>query len=82
MEWESAKGEGEAQWATASGFSPADCAAAPALVYADRAHAIAPETTQLHACRKRLQARPSFARAVDEARPDRPFVPLGAPDRD
>ena len=31
---------------------------------------------------KRLLARPSFARAVDEARPYRPLFPLGAPDRD
>lgn len=30
----------------------------------------------------RLLARPSFARAVDEARPFRPNFPLGAPDRD
>lgn len=29
-----------------------------------------------------LLARPSFARAVDEARPYRPYFPLGAPDRD
>ncbi|MFL4993219.1 MAG: glutathione S-transferase family protein, partial [Microvirga sp.] len=32
--------------------------------------------------RCRLLARPSFARAVDEARPYRQFFPLGAPDRD
>ena len=32
--------------------------------------------------RARLLARPSFARAVDEARPYRPLFPLGAPDRD
>jgi glutathione S-transferase len=34
------------------------------------------------AYRRRLLARPSFARAVDDARPFRPFFPLGAPDRD
>ena len=34
------------------------------------------------AYRKRLLARPSFARAVDEARRYRSFFPLGAPDRD
>ena len=32
--------------------------------------------------RNRLLARPSFARAVDEARPYRYYFPLGAPDRD
>jgi glutathione S-transferase len=34
------------------------------------------------AYRKCLLARPSFARAVDEARPYRVDFPLGAPDRD
>ncbi|HMB56790.1 MAG TPA: glutathione S-transferase family protein, partial [Arenimonas sp.] len=37
---------------------------------------------QLTAYRQRLLARPSFARAVDEARPYRDYFPLGAPDRD
>ena len=32
--------------------------------------------------RARLLARPSVARAVDEARPYRTLFPLGAPDRD
>ena len=32
--------------------------------------------------RARLLARPSMARAVDEARPYRAYFPLGAPDRD
>ena len=36
----------------------------------------------LRAYRARLLARPSFARAVDEARPYRPLFPPGAPDRD
>ena len=36
----------------------------------------------LRAYRARLLARPSFARAVEEARPFRPLFPLGAPDRD
>jgi hypothetical protein len=30
----------------------------------------------------RLLARPSFARAVEEARPFRPLFPLGSPDKD
>ena len=37
---------------------------------------------RLRAYRARLLARPSFARAVDEARPYRPLFPPGAPDRD
>lgn len=70
------------EWATGSLFTMADCAAAPALFYADWTHAIAPEFARVHAYRQRLLARPSFARAVDEARPYRSYFPLGAPDRD
>lgn len=69
-------------WAAGDGFSLADCAAAPALFYADWAHPIDPKFANLQAYRRRLLARPSFARAVDEARPYRSFFPLGAPDRD
>jgi glutathione S-transferase len=36
----------------------------------------------VRAYRSRLLARPSVARAVDEARPFRAAFPLGAPDRD
>ncbi|MDQ6647162.1 MAG: glutathione S-transferase family protein [Pseudomonadota bacterium] len=70
------------QWAVGDDFSLADCAAAPALFYADWAHAIPAAHVHLKAYRTRLLARPSFARAVDEARPYRSYFPLGAPDRD
>ncbi|QGM98329.1 glutathione S-transferase family protein [Methylocystis parvus] len=70
------------EWAAGDKFSLADCAAAPALFYADWAHAIADAFAHVKAYRRRLLARPSFARAVDEARPYRPYFPLGAPDRD
>jgi glutathione S-transferase len=70
------------EWAVAEAFSLADCAAAPSLFFADWAHPIAEEFYELRAYRNRLMARPSFARAVDEARPYRHFFPLGAPDRD
>jgi glutathione S-transferase len=70
------------QWAAGDGFSLADCGAAPALFYADWTHAIGEEFAHVRAYRRRLLARPSFARAVDEARPYRSFFPLGAPDRD
>lgn len=69
-------------WAAGADFSLADCAAAPALFYADWTHPIAGRYPVLRAYRARLLARPSFARAVDEARPYRPLFPLGAPDRD
>jgi len=70
------------EWAAGGAFSLADCAAAPALFYADWAHPIGDRFASVRAYRRRLLARPSFARAVDEARPYRPFFPLGAPDRD
>ena len=69
-------------WACGDDFSLADCGAAPFLFYADWTHAIEPRFANLRAYRERLLARPSFKRAVDEARPFRPYFPLGAPDRD
>ena len=69
-------------WAAAADFTLADCAAAPALFYADWTHPIAARHPLLRAYRARLLARPSFARAVDEARSFRSYFPLGAPDRD
>ncbi|MFT3730753.1 MAG: glutathione S-transferase family protein [Hyphomicrobium sp.] len=69
-------------WAAGSDFSLADCAAAPSLFYSDWTHPISPSYPLLREYRARLLARPSFARAVDEARQFRSFFPLGAPDRD
>lgn len=70
------------EWATGTTFSLADCAAAPSLFYADWAHPISEQFPRVRDYRRRLLTRPSFARAVDEARPYRPYFPLGAPDRD
>ncbi|MDN3577660.1 glutathione S-transferase family protein [Chitinimonas viridis] len=69
-------------WAAGEDFTLADCAAAPSLFYADWTHRIAETFPVLRAYRARLLARPSFARAVEEARWFRPNFPLGAPDRD
>jgi glutathione S-transferase len=69
-------------WATGDAFTMADCAAAPALFYADWVHRIGHEFSELRAYRARLLARPSIARAVEEGRPYRHYFPLGAPDRD
>jgi glutathione S-transferase len=69
-------------WAAGAAFTLADCAAAPSLFYADWTHRISPDYPLLRAYRDRLLQRPSFARAVDEARPFRHYFPLGAPDRD
>jgi len=67
----------------AGDFSLADCAAAPALLYADWTYPIPERFEALRAYRARLLARPSYARALDEARPYRHMFPLGAPtDRD
>jgi glutathione S-transferase len=70
------------EWAAGPAFSLSDCAAAPSLFYADWAHPVSDVFPHVRDYRRRLLARPSFARAVDEARPYRQFFPLGAPDRD
>jgi glutathione S-transferase len=69
-------------WAAGEQFSMADCAAAPSLFYADWVHQIDARFPTVSAYRAKLCARPSFARAVEEARPYRHYFPLGAPDRD
>jgi len=69
-------------WAAGDAFSLADCAAGPFLFYADWTHRIDARFANVHAYRERLLARPSFRRCVEEARPYRPYFPLGAPDRD
>lgn len=70
------------EWAAGAAFSLADCAAAPALFYTDWAHPMGEKFPRVRDYRRKLLAQPSFARAVDEARPYRPYFPLGAPDRD
>ncbi|CAN7617127.1 glutathione S-transferase family protein [Bosea sp. LjRoot9] len=69
-------------WAVGETFSLADCAAAPSLFYADWTYRIPAHFSHLVAYRARLLQRPSFARAVEEARRFRHYFPLGAPDRD
>lgn len=73
---------GDNAWAAGNAFSLADCAAGPSLFYADWTHVISEAFPRVRAYRARLLARPSFARAVREARPYRHLFPLGAPDRD
>lgn len=70
------------EWAAGDAFSLADCGAAPFLFYADWTHRIDARFANVWGYRRRLLARPSVARAVDEARPYRAYFPLGAPDRD
>jgi glutathione S-transferase len=73
---------GDGPWAAGEQFTLADCAAAPALFYADWVEEIGPGRPKLKAYRERLLAHPVVARAVDEGRPYRAYFPLGAPDRD
>lgn len=68
------------EWVAGDAFSLADCAAAPAMLYADWTYAIPKRFENLWAYRDRLLARPSYARALDEARPYRHYFPLGAPE--
>jgi glutathione S-transferase len=69
-------------WAAGSNFSLADCSAAPALFYADWVHPLGDRFPGVLAYRRRVLARPTVARVVDEARPFRKLFPQGAPDRD
>jgi len=73
---------GDGPFAIGDAFTLADCAAAPALFYADWVEEIGPARPRLNAYRARLLAHPVVARAVDEGRPYRQYFPLGAPDRD
>ena len=66
-------------WAAGDGFTLADCAAAPALQYADK---IVPfgARPNLSAYLERLRARPSFARVLTEAEPYAHMFPGGPED--
>jgi glutathione S-transferase len=59
-----------------------ECAAAPALFYADWVQQIPPQCPLLREWRAHLLALPEVARCVEQARPYRSYFPLGAPDRD
>jgi glutathione S-transferase len=59
-----------------------ECAAAPSLFYADWVYEIPAKYGRLKAWRAHLLALPPIKRCVDDARPFRPYFPLGAPDRD
>jgi glutathione S-transferase len=56
------------RWAIGDDFTLADCAAAPALFYADKVQPINPHRN-VAAYLDRLMQRPSFARVLAEARP-------------
>jgi glutathione S-transferase len=56
-------------WAVGDAFSMADCAAAPALFYADRVMPFGDRHKNAAAYLRRLLERPSYARTIEEARP-------------
>jgi glutathione S-transferase len=56
-------------WAIGEQFTLADCAAAPALFYADQVMPLGAEFPNTRAYLQRLMARPSYSRALAEAKP-------------
>ena len=73
-------------WLSANALPPhvslVTCAAAPSLFYADWVEPIPAACPRLSSLRAELLALPAVSRCVEDARPYRPFFPLGAPDRD
>jgi len=69
-------------YAPGAAISLIECAAAPALFYADWILPIPSSCPRLAAYRAHLLALPAVARCVENARPYRGFFPPGAPDRD
>lgn len=63
------------QWATGEHFTLADCAAAPALFYADKVEPFDGRWPHALALLERLKARPSFARVLREAEPYLQYFP-------
>ena len=63
-------------WMMGDAFTLADCAAAPALFYADTVVPIGPTQPRLAAYLDRLMARPSFARVLEEAEPYFELFPM------
>ncbi len=67
-----------AHWAMGDGFTMADCAAAPALYYANLIMPLAADYPKTAAYLKRLTERPSFARVLLEAEPYKHMFPAEA----
>jgi glutathione S-transferase len=67
---------GTKSWAMGDAFSLADCAAAPALYYANLVMPLGDAHKSAASYLDRLMQRPSFARAVKEAEPYRALFPI------
>jgi glutathione S-transferase len=63
-------------WAMGESFTMADCAAGPALFYANLAAPFDRDYKQTAGYLRRLMQRPSFARCIEEAKPYRQFFPI------
>lgn len=66
-------------WAMGDFFSLADCAAFPALFYADKVEPLADKYPNAARYLERLSVRPSVARVLKEARPYMPLFPYYKP---
>ena len=64
-------------WAAGDAFTLADCAAAPALFYANWVTPFAGTYPNLIAYLERLKQRPSYARTLKEAEPYFQYFPKG-----
>ncbi|HWU14657.1 MAG TPA: glutathione S-transferase family protein [Caulobacter sp.] len=67
----------ERTWAAGEAFSLADCAAAPALFYANKVAPLGEAHPVVSAYLDRLLTRPSFARVLQEAEPYFAMFPTG-----
>lgn len=63
-------------WAVGDTYSLADCAASPALFYANTVESIGPALKNLRGYFDRLMSRPSYARAIEEAQPYFVYFPM------
>jgi glutathione S-transferase len=63
------------EWVVGDAFTMADCAAAPALFYANMASPFGPDHGNVAAYLDRLLRRPCFARVMVEAQPFLAMVP-------
>jgi glutathione S-transferase len=62
-------------WAMGEAFTMADCAAAPALFYADKVMPLGSAFPNAAAYLQRLTQRPAFARVLTEAEPYFKYFP-------
>jgi glutathione S-transferase len=66
---------GAKTWAMGDAFTMADCAAAPALFFANKVFPLGDRHANASAYLKRLTERPSYARVLEEAQPYMHLVP-------